>query len=157
MNAWTRLLAPGRLGSQGAPSAALPLRWPGPGTALAIAWALTPALSLAAVPPVDAVGKGAVLKCGTSSTGSPVNALHADKIVFMLTGGIQSKDPADQEALNQLPRNTELDIKVTDNPKTISDLRGKVLSFIGALDNPDSRADVKIISVSYAVVCPVVK
>lgn len=124
--------------------------------ALAIAAAI-PVLSQAAVPPVDPVGKVAILKCGTTATGASVNALHADKIVFVLTGALQARDPVDQAALNQLPRNTELDIKVTDNPKTITDLRGKVLSFIGAVDNPDSRAFVKIISVAYAVVCPVVK
>lgn len=119
--------------------------------------AALPSLLQAAVPPVDPAGKAAILKCGTTSTGGTVSALHADKIVFKLTGPLPAHDPPDQPALDQIPRNTELDIKVTDNPKAIADLRGKVLSFLGAHDNLDTRAFVKIISVSYAVVCPTVK
>ncbi len=115
---------------------------------------ISPTASQGAVPVVERIGKGAQIKCGFSSTGATVVAAHADKIVFVLTGGLPAVDPADQAALNAIPRNTELDIKVLDNPKAVADLRGKVLSFIGAVDNGDTRLQLKILEVKYAMVCP---
>lgn len=113
-----------------------------------------PGASWADVPLVEHVGKGAAIKCGFSESGKTVFASHADKIVFMLSGGLPAADPADQAALNQIPRNTELDIKLLDNPNKVADLKGKVLTFIGAVDNGDTRAQVKIVEVEYAMVCP---
>ncbi len=108
----------------------------------------------AATQSVDSVGKAAVIVCGKSATGATVEAVHVDKIIFMLLGTLQAINPAQQEALNDVPRQVELDIKVLDNPRRIADLRGKVLSFIGAVDLPTFRQFVKIIDVDYAVVCP---
>lgn len=125
-----------------------------PYTALAAA-ALLAATSFAqaAVPPVDSIGKGAVIKCGTTN-GVTVRASHADKIIFMLTGFLQAALPDDQPFLDKIPRNTELDIKVIDDPRTVADLRGKVLTFLGALDIPPNREGVRIHEVKYAMVCP---
>ncbi len=41
-----------------------------------------------------------------------------------------------------------------DDPRTIADLKRKVLSFIHATDSAVARAAVKIIDVDYAMVCP---
>jgi hypothetical protein len=108
----------------------------------------------ATVPPVDAQGTAARIRCGTSAAGNAVYAAHADKIIFALSGGLPAVDPDDQPALNAVPRDTELDIKVLDNPRTVADLKGKVLSFLGAVDNAATRQNVKIIDVDYAMVCP---
>lgn len=108
----------------------------------------------AATQSVDRAGKAAVIVCGKSAAGAKVEAVHVDKIIFMLTGTLQALNPVDQEDLNAIPRQVELDIKVLDNPRRIADLRGKVLSFIGAVDLPTYRQFVKIIDVDYAVVCP---
>lgn len=116
--------------------------------------ALIPATSSAVVPPVDSVGRPAQIRCGTSPAGAPIFAAHADKIIFTLSGAIQAQLPADQAALNAMPRNTELDIKVLDNPLTVAGLKGKVLTFIGAVNSAPNRAAVKIIDVDYAMVCP---
>jgi hypothetical protein len=106
------------------------------------------------VPEVVSHGVGAVIRCGTSAEGKAVHAAHADKIIFELLGPLPALDPDDQAALAAVPRDTELDIKVRDNPTTVADLKGKVLSFLGAVDNPDTRRNVKIINVVYAMVCP---
>ena len=110
--------------------------------------------SQAAVPAVDGAGKPAVIKCGVSATGATINAVHADKIIFRVTGFLPAVVPADQDALNRVPRDTELDIKVLDNPRTVADLRGKVLTFLGAVDSPNTRPNVTIIDVDYSMVCP---
>lgn len=110
--------------------------------------------SLAASQVVEAIAKPAQIRCNTSPAGN-VNVVHADKIIFMLGGALQAVNPADQVALDKIPRNSELDIKVLDDPTTIADLRGKVLSFIGAVDNLNARTQVKIIDVDYSMVCPV--
>jgi hypothetical protein len=106
------------------------------------------------VPEVVSQGVGAVIRCGTSAAGKAVNAAHADKIIFQLSGALPAADPDDQAALNAVPRDTELDIKVRDNPTTVADLKGKVLTFLGAVDNAATRQNVKIINVVYAMVCP---
>jgi hypothetical protein len=116
--------------------------------------AIIPATASAVVPPVDAVGRPAVIRCGATPAGAPVYASHADKIIFVLSGGLAAQNPAEQGALNAIRRDTELDIKVLDNPRTVADLKGKVLTFLGAVDNAASRAGVKITSVEYAMVCP---
>lgn len=123
--------------------------------ALALA-AAAPMISYAAVPPIDAAGRPATIRCGTVG-GALVNAAHADKIIFLLVGApnaLTALVQADQPALNAIPRNTELDIKVLDNPRTVADLKGKVLSFLGAVDNPAGRAAIAIKDVDYAMVCP---
>lgn len=125
-----------------------------PYTALAAAALLAAtAFAQAAVPPVDSIGKGAVIKCGTTN-GVVVRASHADKIIFMLGGFLQAALPGDQPFLDKIPRNSELDIKVIDDPRTVADLKGKVLTFLGALDTPANREGVRIQEVKYAMVCP---
>ena len=118
--------------------------------------AILPATSLAVVPPVDPVGLPARAVCGNTAGGQQVFAAHADKIIFMLTDAqeLVALQQADQPALDNVPRNTELDIKVLDDPRTIADLKGKVLSFIRAADGAVARSKVKIIDVDYAMVCP---
>lgn len=116
--------------------------------------AIIPATSFADVPPVDPVGRPARIVCGNTAGGQQVLAAHADKIIFTLSGALVAQQQADQAALNNVPRDTELDIKVLDDPRTIADLKGKVLSFIRAVDNAAARAAVKIIDVDYAMVCP---
>lgn len=113
-----------------------------------------PLSSQAAVPAVDGAGKPAVIKCGVTTAGATINAVHADKIIFRVSGFLPAVVPGDQEALNRVPRDTELDIKVLDNPRTVADLRGKVLSFLGAVDSANTRPNVTIIDVDYAMVCP---
>ncbi len=119
--------------------------------ALALA---VPAVSQAVVPLVDAVGRGAQIVCGTTPAGTTIYAAHADKIIFRLAGQLQAANAADQPILDLMPRNTELDIKVLDNPKKVADLKGKVLTFIGAVDNSANRGGVGIQQVQYAMVCP---
>ena len=116
--------------------------------------AIIPATSFADVPPVDPVGRPARIVCGNTAGGQQVLAAHADKIIFTLSGALVAQQQADQAALNNVPRDTELDIKVLDDPRTIADLKGKVLSFIRATDNAAARAAVKIIDVDYAMACP---
>ena len=116
--------------------------------------AIIPATSFADVPPVDPGGRPARILCGNTAGGQQVFAAHADKIIFTLSGALVAQQQADQAALNAVPRDTELDIKVLDDPRTIADLKGKVLSFIRAADNAAARAAVKIIDVDYAMVCP---
>lgn len=129
------------------------LRSPAAIAAAALALAV-PAVSHAAVPPVDPVGKAAQVTCGVSNAGTKVLAVHADKIIFVLTGFLQAALPGDQPVLDKVPRNDELDIKVLDNPRTVADLKGKVLTFLGALDTPPNRQAVRIVDVDYAMVCP---
>jgi len=124
--------------------------------ALAAAWATAsiPALTEAAVPPVDSAGKPALIRCGATANGQIVRAAHADKIVFVILGFLQAQLPPDQPALDMIPRNTELDIKVLDDPKTVADISGKVLTFLGAADIPANRQELRIVEVKYAMVCP---
>ena len=121
----------------------------------AVAASLTwPTLALALTPPVDRVGRPAKVLCNLTPAGVSIFAAHADKIVFKLSGALIANDPPDQMALNAIPRETELDIKVLDDPSTIADLKGKVLTFIGAGDNAANRQAVTIDQVLYAMVCP---
>ena len=126
-------------------------------TTLALAFAamgaIIPWASEAAVPPVDSIGKPAIIRCGTNN-GAVVRASHADKIVFAISGFLQAQLPDDQPGLDKLPRNTPLDIKVIDDPRTVADLSGKVLSFLGAADTSANREGLRIAEVKYAMVCP---
>ena len=114
-----------------------------------------PMAAIAASQAVDSVAQPAQIRCNTTAGGGAVNAVHADKIIFRLTGTLQAILAADQVELNKIPLNTELDIKVLDDPFRIADLRGKVLSFIGAVDSALQRDKVAIVDVDYAMVCPV--
>ena len=75
----------------------------------------------AAVPGVDERGVAAHNDCPATSNTTQV--LHFDKIVFAITGQLQAALAADQAALDKLPRNLELDIKVRDNPARIATSR----------------------------------
>lgn len=82
---------------------------------------------------------------------------HFDKVIFHIRpGNLAPVIPADLLQLNRLPRATELDIKIIDNPLTVTDLKSKVLSFLGALpQNLVNRDLISIREVEYAVVlCP---
>ena len=61
---------------------------------------------------------------------------------------------ADQMVLNAVPKQTTLDIKVLDDPRTVADVKGKVLTFLGAADTAVNRSVINIDDVDYAVVCP---
>jgi len=123
------------------------------------AFVLYSAQTLAAVPLVDGKGVPAVATCAptvSGTVGEPVR--HFDKIIFMITNRLVAANTADQPALDKIPLNTELDIKVKDNPRTVADLKGKVLTFLGAADSSlptgvDNRLNIRIIDVEYAVIC----
>jgi hypothetical protein len=115
-------------------------------------WLANPAT--AAVPPVDGKGTAGITACPTTTLNVP-SVYHFDKIVFTILNKLPAATATDQQALSALPLNTELDIKVIDNPKTVADLKSKVLTFLGAVVNADTRPLIRIVSVTYAVVtCP---
>lgn len=72
------------------------------------------------------------------------NVKHWDKIVFMITSPVLAKKA-------NVSANTELDIKVLDNPQEVADLKQKVLNFLG-LPN-ENKTSLRIIDVEYAIVC----
>jgi hypothetical protein len=106
-----------------------------------------------AVPPVDRVGRPALTVC---PAGPPRRIFHFDKVIFQIApGNLVPTIAADGPALNALPRDSDLDIKVRDDPTTIAGLEGKVLSFLGAANNNNNRNLLKISDVEYtSVVCP---
>lgn len=108
----------------------------------------------AAVPTVEYIGKAAITNCPTALNSSLV--FHSDKIIFMIGEGVlQPLATTDFAALEALPRLVELDIKVRDNPNNVADLKGKVLTFLGAAPSKENRELIKITDVEYtAVVCP---
>jgi hypothetical protein len=118
--------------------------------ALVAGFATSPA-SLAEVQ-VDFIGKPAVVRC-PSPAGQEIRGVHMDKIIFRITGNLAAPDPAVQVQLNLIPKNSRLDIKVLDDPRTIADLKGKVLTFMGAPNSTFNRAQIEIDDVEYAVVC----
>jgi hypothetical protein len=120
-----------------------------------LALAALPTLALAVSQTVEPVATPAKIRCNSTVGGGVVYAVHADKIIFRLGGPLVAVNPVDQVNLDKIPRNTELDIKVLDDPERIADLRGKVLSFVGAVDSAVARDQVAIIDVDYAMVCPV--
>src|SRR5262245_11406245 len=88
-------------------------------------------MAYAAVPPVDPACEPTLSACPTG--GKPNTVYHFDKVIFQIAAGnLVPIIPADAAALNALPRSTDLDIKIIDNPKTVADLESKVLSFLGA-------------------------
>jgi len=106
-----------------------------------------------AVPPVDKAGRPALSTCPKSTAD---RIYHFDKVIFQIAGGdLVPINAADAAAIKALPRNTDLDIKIFDNPQTVSDLEGKVLSFLGAQPaNAGNRQLLRILNVEYsAVVC----
>lgn len=110
--------------------------------------------ALSAVPTVEAVGRGAITTC--PSIAPTAQVYHSDKIVFLIgNGNLQPLIAADFAALNSLPRSTELDIKIRDNPLTVADLKAKLLFFLGAANTAANRALIRITDVEYATaVCP---
>ena len=72
------------------------------------------------------------------------NVQHWDKIIF----AIKSPQLAAQV---KLPANTELDIKVRDDPTKVADLKLKVLQFLGV--PTESRNSIDILEVRYAMIC----
>ena len=112
-------------------------------------------VAYAAVPPVDRAGKPALSVCPTG--GAPKRIFHFDKVIFQISpGNLVPIIAADAAALNALPRNTDLDIKIIDDPRTVADLESKVLSFLGAQPgNPGNRQLLRISDVEYTtIVCP---
>jgi hypothetical protein len=78
-------------------------------------------------------------------------------VVFQIgTGNLLPIIAADGPALNALPRATDLDIKIIDNPRTVTNLKSKVLSFLGAQPgNLNNRQLIRISDVEYTtIVCP---
>jgi hypothetical protein len=111
---------------------------------------------LSAVPTVETVGRGAITTCPSITTTGQAQVYHSDKIVFMIgDGNLQPLIAADFAALNAMPRLTELDIKIRDNPLAVADLKAKLLYFVGAANTTGNRALIKIVNVLYATaVCP---
>jgi hypothetical protein len=72
------------------------------------------------------------------------NVQHWDKIIF----AIKSPQLA---AKVKLPLNTELDIKVLDDPTKVADLKQKVLIFLKVPTEP--RSSIDILEVRYAMIC----
>lgn len=72
------------------------------------------------------------------------NIQHWDKIEFSIVS------PALAQSLN-LTANTELDIKVLDDPHKVADLKQKVLNFLLVPNAPKSA--IKIIDVEYGIIC----
>ena len=113
-------------------------------------------MALSAVPTVEAVGRGAITTCPSITTTGQAQVYHSDKIVFIIgNGNLQPLIAADFAALNAMPRLTELDIKIRDNPLAVADLKAKLLFFMGAANTAGNRALIKITNVLYATaVCP---
>src|SRR5437868_3580837 len=74
----------------------------------------------------------------------PKNVQHWDKIVF----SIMSPDLGTRV---NLPVNSELDIKVLDDPLKVADLKQKVLTFLNVPDEP--RSSIQIANVEYSITC----
>lgn len=109
----------------------------------------------AAVRPVDRIGKPALSACPTVVPRDTI--YHFDKVIFQLgNGNLIPIIAADFGPLNAIPRLTDLDIKIIDDPLTVAELKGKVLSFLGAQPNsPANRQLLRITDVEYAtVLCP---
>ena len=111
-------------------------------------------VSFALVPPVDRVGRPALIICPAAAP--PQAIFHFDKVIFQLApGNLFAINANDAAALNALPRDTDLDIKIVDNPKTVAALEAKVLSFLGARNIEVNRDKLTISDVELSsVVCP---
>lgn len=114
-------------------------------------------VSYAAVPSVDRGGKPALVVCPATTAGAPKRIYHFDKVIFQIApGDLVPIIANDAGALKELPRSTDLDIKIIDNPRTVADLESKVLSFLGAQPgNAGNRQLLRISDVEYTtIVCP---
>ena len=71
---------------------------------------------------------------------------HWDKIIFKII---------DQKIAKKIqqPFDSELDIKVLDNPKQVADIKKKILDFLGLSATPENRKAIEIIDVDYAILC----
>jgi hypothetical protein len=74
------------------------------------------------------------------------NVQHWDKIVFSIT------QPGLAPSLGY-PANSPLDIKVLDDPRSVADIKKKVLDFLRLPDNIDYRNAITIHDIEYAIVC----
>jgi DNA-binding beta-propeller fold protein YncE len=74
------------------------------------------------------------------------NIQHWDKIVFKITS-------ADIARKANMPVDSELDIKILDNPKEVSDIKKKVLDFLHIADKPEARSAIRIISINHTIIC----
>ena len=108
----------------------------------------------AVVPPVDRIGRPALSLCPAAAP--PQAIFHFDKVIFQIAeGNLFPINANDQAALNALPRETDLDIKIVDNPRTVAALEAKVLSFLGARNIEVNRDKLTISDVELSsVVCP---
>ncbi|WP_394752028.1 hypothetical protein [Crenothrix sp.] len=120
---------------------------------LAAAFIFSFSQSLAAVPPVDSKGVPAIATCPSATGTVQQPVLHFDKIIFTVKEKLEAANPADQSQLSALPLNSDLDIKVKDNPRTVADLKGKILTFLGASLNEKNRLKIQVTDVEYAVIC----
>jgi hypothetical protein len=94
----------------------------------------------------DGNGTGNAIKTIISNCGKGTPTVqHWDKIVFSIIS------PALAKRLN-LTANTELDIKVLDDPTKVADIKQKVLSFLHMPTSPFFRNSIKIIDVEYAII-----
>ncbi|HJS64663.1 MAG TPA: hypothetical protein VJ767_07365 [Nitrososphaeraceae archaeon] len=71
---------------------------------------------------------------------------HWDKIIFKIIN---------QQVANKIqqPFNTEMDIKVLDNPRQVSDIKKNILNFLGLSITSEHRAALEIIDVDYTILC----
>ena len=93
---------------------------------------------------VSVIGTENALDTNPSAACPEENVKHWDKIVFMVTSTTLAKKA-------NVPANTELDIKVLDNPKEVADLKQKVLNFLGVPN--ENKTSLRIIDVEYAIIC----
>jgi hypothetical protein len=78
------------------------------------------------------------------STCLPRNVQHWDKIIFKITNPDLAKKA-------KFDPNTELDIKVIDDPNKVADIKQKVLDFLHVANA--SKNDINITNVDYAIIC----
>jgi hypothetical protein len=72
------------------------------------------------------------------------NVQHWDKILFVIPNPQVAKRA-------HVPANTELDIKVLDDPNKVADIKKKVIDFL-KLQSSDKNA-IKIVDIEYAIIC----
>ena len=89
---------------------------------------------------------------GPDVTGSHWEVKHWDKIIFKIVGNRS-------DTHSRYRHNTELDIKVEDDPDEVADLKDKVVKF---LERDYSNGNVKrqhihIVDVEYAIDCELVR
>ncbi len=72
------------------------------------------------------------------------DAQHWDKIIFLIVN-------PDLAKRTNLPTNSELDIKVLDDPHKVADIKQKVLDFLNVPNEP--RSSIQIFNVEYSIIC----